>query len=43
MFGVQEVVEALTDRAFTVKRGDPFPQYEQQGEREWPSSLQGHA
>ncbi|PBK97171.1 hypothetical protein ARMGADRAFT_625967 [Armillaria gallica] len=32
---VQEVVEALTDRAFTVKRADPFPQYEQQGERDW--------
>ncbi|KAK0243776.1 hypothetical protein EDD85DRAFT_784324 [Armillaria nabsnona] len=32
---VQEVVEALTDRAFTVKQGDTFPQYEQQGERDW--------
>lgn len=32
---VQEVVEELTDQAFTVKRGDLFPQYEQQGERDW--------
>ncbi|SJL07964.1 uncharacterized protein ARMOST_11322 [Armillaria ostoyae] len=32
---VQEVVEELTDQAFTVKQGDLFSQYEQQGERDW--------